>query len=221
LLAGLPPAQALATNKIQALASVASSAHRFARSGEITARTIWKKALASAIGAGIGAYSLQLMDAGILARIAPIILICVALFFLFSRNVLQGTRRRLISDNTFSFVAAAPIGFYDGFFGPGTGSIYAAAFVVLLGSDLRSATANTKILNAIGSAIAALIFLPGGMISWPAALAMSAGGIFGGQIGASLAIKWGAPLIRAALVLISIALATRLLIQQYQIAFRF
>ena len=93
--------------------------------------------------------------------------------------------------------------------------------MVLLGSDLRSATANTKILNAIGSAIAALIFLPGGMISWPAALAMSAGGVFGGQIGASLAIKWGAPLIRAALVLISIALATRLLIQQYQIAFRF
>jgi uncharacterized membrane protein YfcA len=55
--------------QIQALASVASSAYRFARSGEVDARTIWKKALASAIGAGIGS-SLQLMDPDILVSIA-------------------------------------------------------------------------------------------------------------------------------------------------------
>ena len=96
--------------------------------------------------------------------------------------------------------------------------LLAALAVLLLGRDLRRATADTKILNATGSAVAAVIFLPGGLIAWPAALAMTLGGIIGGQIGAGLALKWGAPLIRRALVLISISLALRLLIQQYYAA---
>jgi uncharacterized membrane protein YfcA len=216
LIAGLLPAQALATNKIQALASVASSAQRFFRSGEIDSGKIWKKALASAAGAGVGAYSLRFMDANALGRVAPILLICIALFFLISRNAMGGKRLPLIGDNAFLICAVLPIGFYDGFFGPGTGSLYTAAFVLLLGSDLRNATANTKVLNAVGSAVAALVFLPGGMISWPAAITMAAGGILGGQIGAGVALRWGAPVIRIVLVSISIALAVRLLVQQYQ-----
>jgi uncharacterized membrane protein YfcA len=220
-LAGLSPAEALATNKIQALASVTSSAYQYARSGEVDPNKIWMKVLASAVGAGLGAYSVQRIDPSLLAKIAPVILICVALFFLLSRKLLQEPRRNLISDNVFALVAAFPIGIYDGFFGPGTGSIYAVAFVLLLGRDLRGATADTKILNAAGSAVAAVIFLPGGMIAWPPALAMAAGGILGGQIGARLALKWGVPLIRTGLVLISIALAIRLLLQQYQRTFHF
>ncbi|MBN9043001.1 MAG: hypothetical protein BGP05_11490 [Rhizobiales bacterium 62-47] len=219
MLAGLPPVQALATNKIQALASVASSAHRFFRSGEIDPQTIWPKIVSSLAGAALGAYAVQVIDTTILARVAPILLICVALFFLLARNLIHGPRQRLIGDNAFALVAAFPIGFYDGFFGPGTGTIYAAAFVLLLGRDLRGATADTKVLNAMGSAVAAAIFLPGGMIAWPPALAMSAGGILGGYLGAGFALKWGAPLIRAVLVAISIALAIRLLLQQYQAAF--
>lgn len=219
LLTGMSPAQALATNKIVALASVASSAHRYIRSGEVDAAGVWTRVAASVVGATIGACVLRIMDSAVLARIAPLILIGVACFFLFSRNFLTEKRQPLLDNTGFAFLAALPIGFYDGFFGPGTGSMYAAAFVLLLGRDLRSATADTKILNAAGSAIAALIFLPGGLIVWPAAAAMALGGILGGQIGASLALRWGAPLIRVALVLISIALAIRLLIQQHGLAF--
>jgi uncharacterized membrane protein YfcA len=217
-LAGLSPAEALATNKIQALASVASSAHRYARSQEVDRQAIWMKVLASVVGAGLGAYSVQKIDPSLLAQVAPVILIGVALFFLLSRNFLHGTRRPLVGDNVFALVAAFPIGFYDGFFGPGTGSIYAAAFVLLLGRDLRGATADTKVLNTAGSAVAAIIFLPGGMIAWAPALVMATGGILGGQLGARMALQWGAPLIRTGLVLISVALAVRLLLQQYQLA---
>jgi len=215
LLTGISPAQALATNKIVALASVASSAHRYMRSGEVDVAGMWPRVIASVVGATVGACVLRITDPTTLARIAPFILICVASFFLFSRNFLTEKRRPLLDNTGFALLAALPIGFYDGFFGPGTGSMYAAAFVLLFGRDLRSATADTKVLNAAGSTIAAMIFLPGGLIAWPAAAAMALGGILGGQIGAGLALRWGAPLIRVALVLISVALAIRLLVQQY------
>jgi uncharacterized protein len=215
LLAGIPSAQALATNKIQALASVASSAHRYLRSGETDTAGLSARLAASLAGASTGAVCLRIADPSLLSRMAPFVLICVACFFLLSRNLVAMKRRPLLGNAAFAAVAVLPIGFYDGFFGPGTGSIYAAAFVLLLGRDVRSATADTKILNAAGSFIAALIFLPSGLIVWSAGAAMAAGGIIGGQIGAVLALRWGVPLIRRLLVCISIALALKLLIQQY------
>lgn len=220
MIAGLPPAQALATNKIQALASVASSAHRFTRAGIVNLPSMKWKVLVSAIGAGVGAYLVRIVDSSILGKIAPVLLICIALFFMLSRNLTKHQRRKRVSEGLFTLAAVLPIAFYDGFFGPGTGTIYVAAFVLLLGRNLPQATAETKVLNATGSAIAAIIFLPGGFIAWPAALAMSAGGIIGGQIGAMLAIRWGSSFIRVALVMVSIALAVRLLFQ-YQDFLRF
>ena len=215
LLTGMPPAQALASNKIQALASVASSAHRYLRSGEAETSGLPIRMYASVGGAGIGAYCLRLADPSLLSRIAPFLLIGVACFFLLSRNHVGTKRPAVVGNAAFAALACLPIGFYDGFFGPGTGSMYAAAFVLLLGRELRSATADTKILNTAGSVVATAILLPSGLIVWPAALAMALGGIIGGQIGARLALRWGAPLIRRMLVLVSIALAIRLILQQY------
>lgn len=214
LLAGLSPVQAIATNKIQALASVASSAHRYTRSGALERRTIGEKLIASILGAGLGAAAVSVLDSRLLARIAPVILVGIALLFLFSHVTRQDLRRPLVSERSFALGAALPIGFYDGFFGPGTGSLYATALVVLLGRDLTTATGETKILNAAGSLVAALVFLWGGAIVWSAAIAMSVGGILGGQLGAHLALKWGPSFIRIGLVVISIALAARLLAAQ-------
>jgi hypothetical protein len=215
LLTGMPPAQALASNKIQALASVASSAHRYLRSGEADTSGLPMRMLASVGGAAVGAYCLRMADPSLLSRIAPFLLIGVASFFLFSRNHIGSKRPAVVSNAVFAALVCLPIGFYDGFFGPGTGSMYAAAFVLLLGRELRSATADTKILNTAGSVVAAVIFLPSGLIVWPAAVVMALGGIIGGQIGAGLALRWGAPLIRRMLVLVSIVLAIRLVLQQY------
>jgi uncharacterized protein len=215
LLTGMPPAHALASNKIQALASAASSAHRYLRSGEAETSGLLIRICAGVAGASIGAYCLRMVDPSLLSRIAPFLLIGVACFFLLSRNHIGKKRSPVVGNIAFAISACLPIGFYDGFFGPGTGSMYAAAFVLLLGRELRSATADTKILNTAGSVVAAVIFLPSGLIVWPAALAMALGGIIGGQIGASLALRWGAPFIRLMLVLVSVVLATRLILQQY------
>lgn len=211
IMSGLSPAQAIATNKIQALSSVASSAHRFLRNDLVNRANIVSKLIASISGATVGAFAIQAIDPSFLGKFIPVILIAVAVFFLIS-PYLPRERKSWISENSFAFFCAVPIGFYDGFFGPGTGSLYAAAFVLFLARDLKRATAETKILNAGGSLIAALIFLRGGSIVWPHALAMSAGALIGGQIGAHVATKWGAPLIRIGLVAISILLAVRIIL---------
>jgi len=213
MMAGLSPAEAIATNKIHALSSVASSSHRYARAGLIKGAAIRGKIAASVVGAICGAIAIQTIDPTYLARVAPFILIGVALFFLLAPTVLTGKRDKWIGEAAFAVFVAVPIGFYDGFFGPGTGSLYAAAFVFFLGRNLRVATAETKILNMCGSLAAAFIFLPGGAIVWKPALVMAAGAIIGAQIGAHVALKWGVPLIRACLVIVSMLLAVKLLLE--------
>src|SRR6185437_3841492 len=83
LLVGLPPAQALATNKIQALASVASSAYRFSKLGQGDKSTILMKVIASAIGGAMGALAVAFINPSVLGKAVPFILIGIAVFFLF------------------------------------------------------------------------------------------------------------------------------------------
>ena len=120
---GIAPAQALASNKIQALAGVASSAHRYLKSGETETVGLSARVGANLAGASAGAICLRITDPSLLSCLAPFVLICVACFFLLSRNLVAMKRRPLLGNAAFAAVAALPIGFHDGFFGPGTGSI--------------------------------------------------------------------------------------------------
>jgi hypothetical protein len=103
------------------------------------------------------------------------------------------------------------IGFYDGFFGPGTGSFFAIGYVALLGHTLRQATAKTKLLNFASNIAALSVFALGGNVGWLAGLAMGAGQLVGARLGSQLVIRRGAGLVRPLLVIMSLALTARLL----------
>lgn len=103
------------------------------------------------------------------------------------------------------------IGFYDGFFGPGTGSFLTTALVALFGMGLVSATAHTKFLN-LSSNVAALITLViGGYVLWAIGLLMAVASVAGGQVGAHLALRVGGKVIRPLLVVMALALTVKLL----------
>ena len=103
------------------------------------------------------------------------------------------------------------IGFYDGVFGPGTGSFFMLAFVTLAGFGVLKATAHTKLLN-FGSNIGAFtVFLFYGVILWKVGLTMGAGQFLGAQAGSRMAMKNGAGIIKPLHVVTSIALAIRLM----------
>jgi hypothetical protein len=110
----------------------------------------------------------------------------------------------------FTLSAAPAIGFYDGFFGPGTGSFFAIALVALLGYNLTKATAHTKLLNLTSNIASLLAFLLGGKIVWSAGLVMAAGQFFGARLGSHLVLTRGAGLVRPLLVVMSLAITARL-----------
>ena len=109
---------------------------------------------------------------------------------------------------------AGLIGFYDGFFGPGTGSFWTIACIALLGLGLQRATAYTKVVNLTSNAASLLVFLGTGWIRYDVALVMIGGQLIGARLGSSLVIRHGAVFIRIVFLSVVLALVTKLLWEQ-------
>lgn len=214
LWAGLPPVAALATNKLQGSFGTASATLRFLRHGAIDLRGLGPAALLAFAGSAGGSWLVGRIDPGALAHLLPALLVAFALYFLLSPRVGDLPSRRRLGLAAFGVLAGAGIGFYDGFFGPGTGSFFALAFVALLGCDLRQATAGSKLLNFASNLAALLVFAAGGHVVWTVGLAMAIGQWVGASVGAHLVIRHGARLVRPLLVGVSLLLSLRLLVQQ-------
>jgi hypothetical protein len=141
-------------------------------------------------------------------------LIAIAGYFLFAPKLSDEDRVARLSFSTFVPVVGLVVGFYDGVFGPGTGSFFTMAFVMLFGLGMTRAAGNTKVLNLFSNLGALLLFIPSGDVVWPAAIAMATGQIAGGYLGAMTGIRFGAKVIRPLVITISVILAGKLLVQQ-------
>lgn len=106
-------------------------------------------------------------------------------------------------------------GFYDGFFGPGVGSFWAIAFVVMMGFNLTKATGHTKAMNFTSNIVSAVVFIIGGKVIYAIGLVMAAGQILGSVVGARLVIKRGVKLIRPVFITIVILTTIKLLYSNY------
>lgn len=211
LFVGLPPVAALATNKLQSSIGTAMAAVTFWRRGFVSLRALLPAIALTFAGSLIGALVVKRLDVGLLDIAVPIALIGIALYFLFAPNLSDVDRTARLP-----FALAVPIigftlGFYDGVFGPGTGSFFTICFVTLLGLGVVRASGHTKVLNFTSNLAALAIFIPAGDVIWPAAIAMAAGQLVGGYAGARAGIRFGAKLIRPLVVVISITMAVRLL----------
>ena len=207
---GIPPLQALATNKLQSSFGTASAVVAFARKGRIDFRRFAKPAMAAFIGSALGALTLQRVDPAFLAGLIPVLLILMVIYFTVAPKASEEDRHSRLSGGALVGVAAVA-GFYDGFFGPGVGSFLTTILVALFGMGLVSATAHTKFLN-LASNIAALITLMiGGHVLWTIGLLMAVSSMAGGQVGAHLALRVGGTMIRPLLVVMALALTIKLL----------
>ncbi|WP_459873273.1 TSUP family transporter [Endothiovibrio diazotrophicus] len=212
LAAGLPPLPALATNKLQGSFGAFAATLHYARAGEIELRRAWPEALAALSGSLLGAWLVQGLDTAWLQRLIPLLLAAFALYFLLSPRVGDLDSQRRLGHVPFALLVGGGVGFYDGFFGPGTGSLFAAAYVALAGYNLRRATAHTKLLNLASNLAALGMFTAAGLVVWPAGLAMAAGQLIGARLGAGTALKHGAAVIRPLLVIVSLAICVKLLL---------
>jgi uncharacterized membrane protein YfcA len=209
---GLPPVAALATNKMQSVIGTAMAVTTYWRRGYVELKTLLPGLLLAFAGSAIGALIVSRVDTSLLNIAVPIALIAIALYFLFSPKLSDADRASRLSFEKFMPVMAFVVGFYDGIFGPGTGSFFSIGFVLLFGLGLTRATGNTKALNLMSNTAALVVFIPMGQVVWPIALVMAIGQIAGGYIGARTGIKYGAKVIRPLIVVVSIAMAVKLLV---------
>ena len=210
LFAGVPPVNALATNKLQSMFGTATACFNYGRKGLIEWRSNWLTIALVFIGASAGVMLVQSIDPRALALIIPLLLIAVALYVIVSPRMSDEDHRPRIGPRAYAPVGAA-IGAYDGFFGPGTGSFFTATLVGLRGMGLTRATALTKLFNLTSNIAAVLMFAIGGQMYWLLGACMAAGAMTGGWIGSHTAMRFGARLIRPLLVTLSLGLTARLL----------
>jgi uncharacterized membrane protein YfcA len=212
LLAGLDPAQAIATNKVQGSFAAASATYTFGRKGLIEWRTAWRFALIAFASGVVGALCVQFLPRPVLDILIPVLLIGIALFFAVSPKVKDQDAHARMTSLAFGLTAPVAIGFYDGIFGPGAGSFYMLAFVTLLGYGVVRATAHTKLLNLASNFGSLLLYAATGAVVWPVGLVMAGASLVGAQIGSRLAMRFGTRIIRPLLVVVSSLMALRLLL---------
>lgn len=215
LAAGVPPTQALATNKLQGSFGSFSASMYFVRNGLVSLREMRNAIACTFLGSAIGAELVQRIEAGILTSLIPFLLVCISLYFLLAPQVGKGGGTPKLSENMFALTIGAGVGFYDGFFGPGAGSLFTVGFVAIAQLGLVEATARTKILNFTSNFAALLFFVVAGLPIWEIGLVMAAGGFIGARIGARVVVTKGRKLIRPMVVIISMAMAVKLLWEQH------
>jgi uncharacterized membrane protein YfcA len=213
LVAGLPPVTAVATNKLQGTFGVAASSQAFWRAGHIDVAALRYAVLAAGAGAGLGSLAIQWIDPEHLKRVVPAALLLVAAYFAFAPRLGEESRRARLGPLPFALAAAAPIGAYDGFLGPGAGSMYLMAFAALAGTDLLRGVAATKLLNLTSNAVPLAVFAAAGHVDYTVGLAMAVGQVLGARAGARAAMARGAALIRPLVVLVAMAIAVSLLLR--------
>jgi hypothetical protein len=210
LLTGMPPHLALGTNKGQSVFGTAAALLRFAHSPLLDRRRAVIGAGPALAGSAAGVLAVRAVSPAALAPLVMALLAAVAVFFLVRRPAAPaGAAPRPRSAALVALVAGA-LAFYDGFFGPGTGTFLIALYTLLWHDPLDAASANAKVVNFCSNLAAAVSFAAAGLTVWSVALPMAAGQLAGSWAGAHLTIRRGQGLVRGTVIVVSLALVVRL-----------
>tara|TARA_A200000113_G_scaffold224987_1_gene244402 strand:- start:841 stop:1590 length:750 start_codon:yes stop_codon:yes gene_type:complete len=209
LLVGISPLNTLATNKFQSCFGTFTSTYNYYKNGLLTEPRRFLYFFLSFGGSMVGTFLVSRISNEVLESIIPILLISAAVFFILNRGPSTSNKS---SSLIFIFnVIVVLIGFYDGFFGPGTGSFFVLAFVIIKGISIMEATAITKLLNFASNFAAFIIFALKGYVIWELGLIMAIAQIGGANLGSRFAITNGEKVVRPVLVIVSILLSIRIL----------
>ncbi|NUP01820.1 MAG: TSUP family transporter [Nonomuraea sp.] len=218
LVAGIPPVQAMATNKFSSVFGTASAAVAYARSTKVDRQVALPGAALAVVSAGLGAWAAAAISADVLRPVVMVVLVAVAAFVTLRPSMGAVPQPHLRTNaRVVAAVVAAGVGvaFYDGIMGPGTGTFLIIAFTTILGLDFVSASASAKIIN-VGTNLGALaVFGLQGHVQWALGLGMAVCNVAGAQLGARTAIKRGAAFVRIVLLCVVTAMVIRLGWQQF------
>jgi uncharacterized membrane protein YfcA len=144
------------------------------------------------------------IDPGVLRKALPFLLLALLGYTLVKQDMGQLHQPRFKGRQEAAIAAAVGLvlGFYDGFFGPGTGSFFVFAYVRLMGYDFLNASASAKLVNTATNFSALALFTIQGHVWWHLALPMAVANVFGSIIGTRLALKHGASFVRSVFLVV-------------------
>lgn len=210
MLAGIPAHEALGTNKFQGVFGTFSAVLQFYKKGHLDLKKCALFAGFAFVFALGGTIAVQIISADFLRKVIPFLMIFFAFYFLFSPKVSEESSKARLSRIALAFIIGA-IGFYDGFFGPGTGSFFMIALISLGGFGIKDALAESKLYNFATNLAAVIMFAVFGNIIFAVGAAMAVGQFIGGNIGARMALKYGIKIIKPLVVIVSLAMCVKLL----------
>ena len=205
------PATLFGTNKLASVFGTAGAAVQYSRRVSIPWSAAGPAALAAAIGSWSGARAVVLFPPAALRPLILVLLVLVALYT-FLRKDFGIHHRRLASAGRecgLAILIGAALGFYDGFFGPGTGSFLIFLFIRILGMDFLHASVSAKIVNVSTNLAAIAVFVSHGAVFWQVALVMACCNLIGSRVGTGLALRYGAVFIRKAFLAVVLVLILR------------
>jgi len=213
MIAGLPPHMATATNKCGSTFGTVFATIRFLKGGKIHLESSVCAAVAALAGSTLGARLNLLVSEKFLSYIMLIVVPVMAVFLLLKRDFGTEDHSDTLSRGVLMGAAAGiglVIGTYDGFFGPGAGTFLTLAFARICRFDLLTSSGNTKMVNAASNAAALVTFALSGQVIWAIGLPAALCSIAGNYVGASLALKKSAKIIRPMLFVVMGLLVLRL-----------
>lgn len=192
------------TNKIAALSGTSIAAAQYARKIKFNPKILLTILFFSGLFSFLGARTISYIQPFVLKPLVLIILIFIAIYTFLKKDLGQVTSKELslTAKLYYGAVIGAVIGFYDGFFGPGTGSFFVLAFVVVLGFDFLSASAYAKIVNCATNISALIVFVKQGNYLLEIAIIMASFNIIGSFWGTKMAFKKGNGFIRIIFLII-------------------
>lgn len=214
LLAGIPPHLALGTNKCAVIFGTAVASANFIAHGKILWRIVAVGVVCASVGAYIGSLVVVATGESVLKSVILILLPLSALIALIPRRFHAGridfSRKEIFLTTP---LLTLSIGFYDGYFGPGTGSFLIFGFYIVLGMDLLYASGSAKLIN-LGSGLGSLIaFMLNGSVLYLLAFPLIICNMLGGYLGSKLALKRGVGFVRAMVIAVFVMMFVSLIVR--------
>ena len=204
------------TNKLSSIAGTSAAAWRFARRVAIPWSLILPATLAALVGAWLGAAVVAWLSRDLMRPLVLILMLLVAAYTFVRKDFGHAVTRQLVPADRWRCVALGlVIGFYDGFFGPGTGSFLIFAFVRLFGMDFLQASASAKVINTATNIAAIAFFASHGPLLLATGLLMAVCNLAGAQVGTALALRHGAGFIRKAFLAVVSVLIVKLAVDMF------
>lgn len=194
----------LGTNKIAALSGTSVAAVQYSKRIKFDYRILLIISVFAFVASFCGAKAVSFINTDTLKPLILVILILIAVYTFIKKDLgsVQTKELTLNKQLIYGSLIGIIVGFYDGFFGPGTGSFFVLGFVVILGFEFVKASAYSKVINCMTNLSALIVFLREGNYLLPIAILMAVCNITGNVIGSRIALKRGNGFVRIIFLLI-------------------